>query len=318
VPARYGPAWTGASLEGGNGGRGSCPASGCWSAWSSPRHPAGPTRRGHRPGGHGRGGLPTGRARRRPVTLTEGIALGRQLTYTQTLATGLATLAWIRQAAGDSAGALDAIEEAGRVAPSPTLASLINPVPAQRVRLLLSQGDLAAATRWTDDRGLGPDDQPSCPREPEHLVLARVLLAHDLPDQALGLLAWLHEPAAAQGRVGSVIEVRVLQARALQATGDQAGALAALAEALVLAAPEGWLRVFVGGGDPMAALLGKLAAAPAKEHATATRLPAAYMERLLAAFEHAGLPVLSPPRRGGVAVAGLVEPLSARELGLLR
>jgi LuxR family maltose regulon positive regulatory protein len=59
---------------------------------------------------------------------------------------------------------------------------LVNPVPAQRARLLLAQGDLAAAARWTDERGLGPDDQPSYPREPEYLVLARVLVAQGLPD----------------------------------------------------------------------------------------------------------------------------------------
>jgi LuxR family transcriptional regulator, maltose regulon positive regulatory protein len=249
---------------------------------------------------------------------TDGVGLCRQFTYTPTLAIGLGILAWIRQAGGDAAGALQAIEEAGQVAPSPTLASLLNPVPAQRARLLLAQGDLAAAARWTDERGLGPDDQPSYPREPEYLVLGRVLLAEQRPERAVGLLVRLQVLAAAQGRVGSVIEVRALQALALQATGDQAGALAALAEALILAAPEGWLRVFVDEGAPMAALLGKLAAASAKGHAAAARLPAAYVERLLAAFEHAGLPVLAPARRGGVAMAGLVVALSDRELEVLQ
>ena len=197
--------------------------------------------------------------------LTDGIALCRQLTYTLTLATGLATLAWIRQAGGDAAGALDAIEEAGRVAASPTLASLVNPAPAQRARLLLAQGDLAAAARWTDERGLGPDDQPSYPREPEYLVLARVLLAQGLPDQALGLLGRLHDLASAQGRTGSVIELRALQALALQASGDQQGALAALAEAL--AWPEGFIRVFADEGAPMAFLLRSLSRARQRGHA---------------------------------------------------
>jgi LuxR family transcriptional regulator, maltose regulon positive regulatory protein len=249
--------------------------------------------------------------------LTEGIALCRQLTYTQPLATGLATLAWIRQAEGDPAGALDAIEEAGRVAPSPTVASLLNPVPAQRARLLLAQSDLAAAARWTKGRGLGPDDEPSYPREPEYLVLARVLLAHDLPERALGLLGRLHHLAVAQGRTGSVIEVRALQALALEAAGDHAGALAALAEALTLAAPAGWLRVFLDEGPPMAVLLGKLAAARAKGQAAAAHLPADHLNRLLGAFDQAGLPVLARPRRGGAMVAGMIEPLSARELEVL-
>ena len=51
--------------------------------------------------------------------VTEGIALCRQFAYTQPLATGLAALAWIRQAHGDPAGALEAMGEAGRAAPGP-------------------------------------------------------------------------------------------------------------------------------------------------------------------------------------------------------
>ena len=94
---------------------------------------------------------------------SEGIARCRQLNYTQPLATGLATLAWIRQAAGDAAGALDAMGEAERVAPGPGVTGLFNPVPAQRARLLLAHGDVAAATRWTEERGLGVDDEPGYP-----------------------------------------------------------------------------------------------------------------------------------------------------------
>jgi MalT-like TPR region len=54
-----------------------------------------------------------------------------------------------------------------------------------------------------------------------------------------------YELAASQGRVGSLIEIQALQALALAASGDERGALAALAEALALAWPEGYLRVFV-------------------------------------------------------------------------
>jgi LuxR family maltose regulon positive regulatory protein len=231
--------------------------------------------------------------------LTDGIALGRQFTSIQTLATGLATLAWIRQAGGDAAGALDAIEEAGRAAPSPTLASLVNPVPTQRARLLLAQGNLAAAARWTDERGLDPDDQPSYPREPEYLVLARVLLAGGQADRALRLLERWHALAQA-------------------ARGDPPAALAALAEALRLGVTEGYLRVFVDEGQPMATLVGKLLARRRQEQPTvADAIPRAYLTRVVAAFERAGLALRPPTRRGAVRVVGLLEPLSARELGLL-
>jgi LuxR family maltose regulon positive regulatory protein len=59
-------------------------------------------------------------------------------------------------ATGDAEGALTAIGEAGRVSPGPP--GLLNPVPAQRARLLLAQGDLAAAARWTAESGLIGDD----------------------------------------------------------------------------------------------------------------------------------------------------------------
>ena len=213
--------------------------------------------------------------------ISEGIERCRQLNYTQSLATGLAAQAWIRQAQGDSAGAREAMGEAERAAPSQSVTVLFNPVPAQRARLLLAQGEVAAAARWTEQRGLGPDDEPGYPREPEYLVLARVLLAHDRPGPALALLGRLHAVAATQGRIGSVIEIRALQALALAASGDDAAAVDALAEALALGHPEGYIRVFADEGAPMRALLGRLAAAQRTEHAAARTVPLEYLVQCL-------------------------------------
>jgi LuxR family transcriptional regulator, maltose regulon positive regulatory protein len=165
---------------------------------------------------------------------------------------------------------------------------------------------------------LDAGDEPSYLRERDQLVLARVLLAGDQADRALGLLAQLHELAAGQGRIGSLIEILALQALALQAVGDQAGALAALAQAVALAAPEGYVRVFVGEGVPMTVLLGQLVTAHAKGQTAAAQAPAAHLSRLLGAFEWAGLPVPAQPGRGRIAVAGLVAPLTSRELEVLQ
>jgi LuxR family transcriptional regulator, maltose regulon positive regulatory protein len=248
---------------------------------------------------------------------TEGVGLWRQLSYGLPLVAGLATLARIRQAQGDAPGALEALAEAERVGLSPTVVALLNPAPATRARLALAQGEVAEAARWVQDRGLGPSDQPSYPREREYLVLARVLLADHAADRALGLLERLHTQAVVQGRTGSVIEIRALQALALQASSDQAGALAALAEALTLAAPEGWLRVFVDEGAPMATLLGRLLTTPATAQAVAgTQVPPAFLDQLLEAFEQAGKAAL-PHSRRGTALPGLVVALSARELEVL-
>jgi LuxR family maltose regulon positive regulatory protein len=243
---------------------------------------------------------------------TEGIALCRQFVLTPPLANGLATLAMIRQATGDPAGALEAITEAEQASPGPP--GLLNPVPAQRARLLLVQGDLSAAARFVQENGLGPDDEPNYAREPGYLALARILLAQDRPRQALALLDRLHGAAVAQDRVGSLIETGALRPLALAATGDEAGAVTALTEALLLACAQGHVRVFADEGPPMAALLGKLIAAQRTGQAAA-EVPLGYLARLQRAFDsgHA----TADPGHGSPAMPGIVEPLTARELEVL-
>ena len=238
---------------------------------------------------------------------TEGIALCRQFVYTVPLAGGLATLAMIRQATGDPAGALEAITEAGQASPGP--AGMLNPVPAQRARLQLAQGDLPAVARFARESGLGPDDEPDYAREPGHLVLARVLLSQGRPGQALALLDRLHAAAVAQDRAGSLIETGALRALALAATGDEAGAVTTLAGALMLACPQRYVRVFADEGPPMAALLGRLIAAQRTGQAAAG-VPIGYLARLQRAFD-SGLPANDP------VPSGIVDPLTSRELEVL-
>ena len=125
------------------------------------------------------------------------------------------TLAWIRQATGDRAGALEAIEEAGQASPVPP--GLLNPVPAQRGPLLLAQGNQDGAAQWAQDCGLGADDELDYSREAGHLLLARVLFAQGRPGDALALLDRLNAAAAARDRVGSIIEIGALRALALAA-----------------------------------------------------------------------------------------------------
>ena len=192
---------------------------------------------------------------------------------------------------------------------------LLNPVPAQRARLKLAQGDLAGAASWAEEKGLDAGDEPRYPSEPEYLLLARVLLAQGRPGQALGLLDRLDTAAAAQDRTGSVIEVGALRALALAAVGDETAAVDALAGVLTLAWPQGYVRVFADEGPPMAALLGKLIAAQRTGKAAA-EVPLGYLARLQRAFGTA--PAAPPvPSRGTAAVPGIVEPLTSRELEVL-
>ena len=248
--------------------------------------------------------------------LADGLALCRQLSETQALATGLVTLAWIRQAEGDPAGARAAMAEAEDAGPSPAIADLLNPVPAQRARLLLAQGDAAAAARWTQQRGLSPDDAPVYARERDYLALVRVLLAQDRPEPALSLLDRLAAIADSQGRVGSVIEILALRALALARSGDEPAAAEELARALALASPHGHVRVFADEGPPMTALLGRVLTAQRDGQAAARQVPLGYLARVLRACGPAdGAPAAD--RGAGAIVPGLIESLTSREMQVL-
>jgi LuxR family maltose regulon positive regulatory protein len=117
--------------------------------------------------------------------------------------------------------------------------------------------------------------------------------------------------------MGSIIEIRALQALARQAAGDQTGALAALTEALALAWGEGYVRVFADEGAPMARLLGRLSAQRTGEAAPPAWVPSHYLDRLARAFEAGRAPTATRPARSTAAVAGLIEALSSRELEVL-
>jgi LuxR family transcriptional regulator, maltose regulon positive regulatory protein len=272
--------------------------------------------------------------------LTEGLALCRQfvipdaldvssggrrwrsraaaiLVSSVSVATGSATLAWVRQARGDATGALDAMAQGERTA-DPSMSDMLNPVPAQRARLLLAQGDIDAAAQWTAERALSADDEPSYAKEPAYLVLARVLVAQEQPIQALALLGRLHASATGQDRIGSVIEIQALRALALRAGGDETGAVATLTEALTLAQPQGYVRVFVDEGPPMAALLGTLLAAQRTEPTSVGDVPVDYLGLLVRAFAQDGAGDAADMAPSRAHVPGLVIPLSERELEVLR
>ncbi|HTT51588.1 MAG TPA: LuxR C-terminal-related transcriptional regulator, partial [Streptosporangiaceae bacterium] len=250
--------------------------------------------------------------------LTEGIPLCRQFVYSPPLATGLAIMAWIRQIRGDSSGAREAIGQAEAAAPGSGVTVPLNPVPVLRARLQLFQGDLAAAARWTTERGLSPGQEPEYPHEQEYLVLARVLLARDQPRQVLPLLRRLHAAAVTQGRTGSVIEIQMLLALAQAASGDGSSAVATLADALTMACPQGYVRVFTDEGAPMAVLFGRLIAAQRAHQGPARSVPLGYLGRLARSFEDATAATPPNTAKAKPVVSRLVDPLTEREQQVLR
>lgn len=217
----------------------------------------------------------------------------------------------IRRTLGDLDGALALLQEAERRYVSDFFPRA-RPIAALVARLWVAQGKLGDALGWAHEQGLSAQDDLSYLREFEHITLARVLLAQyqsahadERPLQEVQrLLQRLLKAAEDGGRIGSVLDILVTQALAHQARGDLIAALVPLRQALTLAEPEGYVRLFVDEGLPMAALLEKAA-----QHGIVQD----YARQLLTA---AGLAESKTPARQ--EAQSLIEPLSDRELDVLR
>ena len=221
-------------------------------------------------------------------------------------------LARMKEVQGDLDGALDLLDDAERVYTGGVVPD-VRPVAALKTRVWVAQGRLSEALGWVRERGLSVDDDLSYLREFEHATLARVLIARHKSEredrsihEAVGLSESLLKAAEEGERTGSVIEILVLQALAHEAQDNIPNALAPLERALTLAEPEGYVRIFVDEGELMRILL---------RHAVARGVASSYTRRLLSAFDEPALPTSTPAQ---AAAADLAEPLTAREVEILR
>jgi LuxR family maltose regulon positive regulatory protein len=219
------------------------------------------------------------------------------------------------EAQGDVDGALDLLHEAEHLYVSDFFPN-VRPIAALKARMRVAQGRLGEALGWAREQGLSAQDDLSYLHEFEHITLARVLLARYKSDreersihETMGLLERLLQAAEEGGRMGSVIEILVLQALAHEAQGESPSALVPLERALTLAEPEGYVRVFVDEGLPMARLLAEAAAHGIMPDYTAKLLAALEAEEHKSADE-SHLPHALPAQ-------SLTEPLSQRELEVL-
>ena len=181
------------------------------------------------------------------------------------------------------------------------------------VQFWLAGGELERAMRWAQE----PAEPGSVPSplagEREEVARARILLAQQKPTEALSHLEAL-QVGAQQERWKHVIEIKVLQALAHSMRDEEQEAQTVLVQALHLAEPEGYMRVFADEGAPMAALLSSLREQERK------RGPTAYLDTVLAAFPQENMAHERHPERAGQPTTAqpLLDPLSKRELEVLR
>jgi LuxR family maltose regulon positive regulatory protein len=240
--------------------------------------------------------------------LQQGIELGQRSGNLEIQIGGYRTLARLKQAQGDASAALDALQKAHQLARErdvPPLERARN--AACHVQIALAQDDMATAIRWAEQVTQDADASPFYPLL--DLTPARLLLAQNEKAAAAEQLAARYETALRADWQFGVVEVRVLQALAAPTS---TAALSFLADTLMLAQPEGYVRTFVDKGEPMAALLEEAASQDIAPEYVGKLLAALDLERSKFQIPGSGpLPSLKPET---LQPETLVEPLSEREL----
>ena len=247
--------------------------------------------------------------------LTKGVEACAQWGQADFLADGYVALMRLQMARGNPKGARNTLRKVEDLAQRAKVDHfIICWLDECRLRLWLSEGNLAAAVRWAQTSGLRVDSELSYHHDLHHINLARVLVAQGMLqpsetylDEALGLLARLLVAAEKAGWIHEEIKILTLQAMALQASGDSEETIPTLARALTLAEPGGYVRTFIDEGKPMGKML---------RQAVAQGIAVGYAGKLLAALEEETEDksrVIKP-----TSLPSPVESLSKRELEVLR
>ena len=218
-------------------------------------------------------------------------------------------LARLKLAQGDVAGAAAILARIEQSARQQNFVQRLPEIAAIQVLTLLRQGQAAAAGQLARQYDLS-------------LSQARVLIAQGDPAAALAVLAPYRQQMEARGWADERLQAIVLQAVALHLKGERASAAQALAEALALAEPGGFIRLFVDEGEPMRMAIADFRLRIEKQAGDSDHKLLGYVDKLLAAFGQSA--AISPPigdlRQSKVEnpKSKMLEPLSQREVEILK
>jgi LuxR family maltose regulon positive regulatory protein len=234
--------------------------------------------------------------------LMTGIDLAEKNGALGTVTLGYVIQARLSCAEADFDGALEVLGKAEQAMSSTNVAWANGQISASRAQVWLLQGDLERAGRWAQNYSLDMVEELGYRRELEYATLGRVLIAQGNLSQAFLLLDQLLRVAEGAELNGIVIEILALKALALNIQGNAEEATDLLKRALLLAEPEGYIRLFIDKGAPMVDLL---------RYAKARGIATHYISKLLEASGRGSGPLLA-------GFQTLPELLSERELEVLR
>ena len=164
----------------------------------------------------------------------------------------------LSQARGNLVQAHQAVQKLLAFAQEHQLSPLSRTALAQQLELSLASSGLTSLTAiedWQAASHQSDDATSTMQQEQEDLLRARFLIARGESTEALRLLGNWQEDARTQRRLRSEVEIHVLLSLAYAASSRPAEAGQALKEALILAQPEGFQRLFLEKGEALATQL---------------------------------------------------------------
>ncbi len=233
----------------------------------------------------------------------QGLALCRPWGSRDLEAVGLVVQARINAILGETKAAAQLIQDADLLVTNFRLGPINTAwVRSALVRLWLAQGEIGKVTSLIAQSGITAETEISYLREPELVILLRLLLAQGNYEAAIRLAGRMLAQVKDTGRNSRIIELLVLQALGFQGQGETDAALACLGRALSLARPERYVRLFLDEGEALLKLL----------YLAKTRdVEGSYAAELLGAARE-GSGAQAPGRQL------LSQPLTAREIEVLK
>ena len=186
--------------------------------------------------------------------LQNGIALSRRGGLMDDVILGLSYLSRLYACQGRETNAFEVAQEVNALVQGFGVERMSMLAAAYIANLQLYTGQVEAAAQWAEGYQTA---RPSQPHEFTDLTLVRVLLKTGAREKAPSILDGLLKRAQAQGHVRTCIEVTILMALFHRAEKDTSAAVDWLSQALRLAAPEGFIRIFLDEGEMLLDLLSK-------------------------------------------------------------
>jgi LuxR family maltose regulon positive regulatory protein len=190
--------------------------------------------------------------------LQQALMLSQQYEDDVLLARSALLQARILQANGQNEQAEEAFLRAVILARQSKHPQLLARIQAYQALWWLSQDNQPLVLRWRETCTLTEEEAPDYEQEEIALALIRIQLVQGVTVTAEHLLIPWYELAHKQGRSSSEIELLTLQALACDAQSRVNDALALCHQALLLAQPGRYCRLFIDAGRPMARLLSLL------------------------------------------------------------